>query len=53
MKTFYVDVQFKNPPCFSCEIQATEKVWAERKAVNLAVAHGFNGKVKKVTVKEV
>ena len=53
MKKFYVDVQFKNAPCFSCEIEATEKAWAERKAVNLAIACGCSGKIKKVTSKEV
>jgi len=53
MKKFYVDVQFKNAPCFSCEIEATEKAWAERKAVNLAAANGYSGKIKKVTAKEI
>ena len=53
MKKFYVDVQFKNAPCFSCEIEATEKVWAERKAVNLAIACGCSGKIKKVMVREI
>ncbi len=53
MKKFYVDIQFKNAPCFSCEVEATEKVWAERKAANLASASGFTGKIKKITSREI
>jgi len=53
MKKFYVDIEFKNSPCFSCEVEATEKLWAERKAASLAAANGFTGKITKVKVREI
>ena len=53
MKSFYVEINYKKGPSFSCsKIQAESAQQAKERALTHAMHCGFNHAVKKLTVKE-
>lgn len=53
MKSYYVEINYRKGPSFSCgKIQAETWQEAKVKALNYAMDNGFKHAVKKLTVKE-
>ena len=53
MKSFYVEINYKKGPSFSCgKVQAETWQEAKVKVLNYAMNCGFNHAVKKITVNE-
>lgn len=52
MHKYSVVIQFKKQPAFESIVEAIDKKIAEAKALIFALACGFDGAVKKITVLE-
>ena len=53
MSKFQVDVQFKKQGCFSVQVLANDKQEATKMDLTQARTCGYDGAVKKTTVKEI